>query len=235
MIDLHKRSTPIHPLLNALLLTGGMYHDVDGFEAVAKELLTGSRYAVELHRQGDGLRRLSHGVFDCVVLYTCWDPRIMNPALTEFRLTREAVDTLTAWVHAGGHCFAIHGATVGADLYPGFAELLGASFIGHPPQTAFEITPCHPIDHPIIVGIKPFTVNDELYLHRMHALVNVLLTARYKGEDQPILWEHEVGKGRVVYNALGHDPGVWNHPVFRDLFVRGTTIRSLLKVDREMI
>jgi type 1 glutamine amidotransferase len=34
---------------------------------------------------------------------------------------------------------------------------------------------------------------------------------------QPVIWQHQVGQGRVVYDALGHDSASLNHPIHAQL------------------
>lgn len=36
-------------------------------------------------------------------------------------------------------------------------------------------------------------------------------------DDHPLVWWHTVGKGRVVYSALGHVPEVYGNPDYRQL------------------
>jgi type 1 glutamine amidotransferase len=44
-----------------------------------------------------------------------------------------------------------------------------------------------------------------------------------KGTNNDILWTRAIGKGRVVYNALGHGKEAWENPQWQKL-----TVQSIL-------
>ena len=59
-----------------------------------------------------------------------------------------------------------------------------------------------------MAGIAPFTVEDEVYtdLELRPGIDPLLYSTDVDGQPpQPLLWLYESGKGRVVYDALGHD------------------------------
>ncbi len=75
--------------------------------------------------------------------------------------------------------------------------------------------------HPIVKGLKPFTIRDEAYgKMSVDPKVHVLLTTQNPKCTKEILWTKEYGKSQVVYLALGHDPQAWKNPVFPDLLTR---------------
>jgi uncharacterized protein len=60
--------------------------------------------------------------------------------------------------------------------------------------------------HPIVAGIADFEVHDERYSWmRVSPEVSGLAWHEHDGGRHPLLWTHEYGSARVVYDALGHD------------------------------
>ncbi len=74
-------------------------------------------------------------------------------------------------------------------------------------------------------GLPDFELNDEVF----QALDDVsgatpLMHAQVQSDPQkawhPMLWARQQGRGRVVYDALGHDPGSIAHPVHAQILTR---------------
>jgi uncharacterized protein len=193
------------------------------------------------------------GAVDVLVTYTC-----------ELRPTLEEQLALRGWVEAGGRWFALHATNAAFDVVrnssgvtlavPRFLqvlhETLGSHFLAHPPLGPFQVDVTTP-DHPLVKGIAPFTVTDELYLAEYHTEVEVLLHARFAGEalagfphsywpeeaDHPVMYLRHFGDGEILYLNLGHsrndndDPvpdgtlptvvGSWASPEFNELVRRG--------------
>jgi len=60
--------------------------------------------------------------------------------------------------------------------------------------------------HPIVAGVADFEVHDERYSWmRISPEVRGLAWHEHDGERHPLLWTHDHGGTRVVYDALGHD------------------------------
>jgi hypothetical protein len=124
--------------------------------------------------------------------------------------------------------------------------ILGSRFITHPPYTSFAVDVTAPQD-PIVEGIAPFEVDDEIYVIEEHGDIEVLLHTTWGGEGfgghtieegrRPLMYRHRVGQGGVLYLALGHanrpfdsprpgqlSPdrrGPWRLPVYQELIRRG--------------
>lgn len=129
------------------------------------------------------------------------------------------------FVDEGGGVVALHHAS--ANSSKSWIQLIGARFAGHPPISQIEVI-LTDSKHPITAGVEgKFTIFDEAYRHRM-AKVKVHVLAKLKerpGDRKPdpnldILWTREVGKGRVVYNALGHGKEAWTNPNWQKLVVQ---------------
>jgi uncharacterized protein len=148
------------------------------------------------------------------------------------------------FLERGGRWFAIHTSNAVDERCP-LPSLLGSRFITHPPYGPFSVSVTKP-DDPLLGGIEPFDVEDELYVIDAADDIVVLLHARWGGEgardmhfeeaNRPMLYRRKVGAGEVLYLALGHcNPagvltwgqaaperrGSWQSPVFRAIVARG--------------
>ena len=236
--------------MNAVLVCGGRFHDMDyarlrllehlGESPEIRTLVAGDYSDVEAIRAADLL-----------ITYTC-----------DVRPTEEQQKVLHEFVAGGGRWFALHGTNSVLEqipdqfafscprTYPLYMQTLGSQFLGHPPIQPFTVT-ISDGDHPLIQGIEPFEATDELYLCEYHGEITPLLETRYTGEapgfqdhdfpnDEPrlVMYLHPVGKGEVLYLTLGHcrgkydmrplideypqvERGAWELPVFHELIRRG--------------
>jgi hypothetical protein len=94
-----------------------------------------------------------------------------------------------------------------------YFEMIGSAFITHGPIEAYTL---HLVDreHPITRGIDDIDVFDELYiLGGDRSPLHVLGEAR----GEPLLYTREWGKGKVHYNALGHDGRALGNPGYQRL------------------
>lgn len=140
------------------------------------------------------------------------------------------------WLKAGGGVVALHGA--GGDPrydWPFYVEqVIGAQFIGHPGgKDQFQRATVQVVAprHPVMAGITtPWAPVDEWYSFAAPPRAEgteVLATldeATYRpdprqkmGAIHPVIWTRQVGKGRVVFSALGHRPEGYDDPNYRRL------------------
>jgi hypothetical protein len=152
---------------------------------------------------------------------------------------------LRRFLERGGRWFAIHASNSVRDNQhlPG---ILGSRFITHPPYTHFAVSVSQ-LGHPLLKGIEPFEVDDEIYVIEHSDDIEVLLETRWGGEAlggrqveegaRPLMYHRRVGAGGVLYLALGHcnrpfdtpvpggtQPdrrGPWELPVYKELIRRG--------------
>ncbi len=136
-------------------------------------------------------------------------------------LTAEQEEGIVEFVEDGKNLFGIHSATVINEERKRYISLIGGRFTHHPPRHEFQVR-IEDKGHPITGGIEDFKVTDELYiLDRAPEGAHILATALCEGKAQPLLYAKRVGKGKVLYNALGHDQATYNHPIFRRLVIQG--------------
>ena len=235
--------------VNAYLVCGGRWHDFD-FARVELLKLLGEHPNVRTRVAGDYSDLGALAASDFLVTYTC-DLAGVTPdqevALQEF-------------VRGGGRWLALHGTNsvmefladgrVAAPRTQGtLMRTLGSQFIAHPPIAPYTVASVKP-DHPLVAGIEPFEVEDELYLCEYHGEVEALLATRFCGEavgfveadwpvDEPrlVMYLYPEGRGQVLYLTLGHcrgrydmrpmiqeyprvERGSWESPVYHELLRR---------------
>lgn len=235
--------------LDAYLVAGGKYHDIDFARLELLKLFAEQpRLRVAVGADYSDIEAICRA--DFIVTYTC--DVSPDPAQTE-RL-REAVAGGKRW-------FALHGTnSILRFLADGrvdsprendpFMELLGSQFLSHPPIAPYLVEPSDPA-HPLVAGIGPFTVDDELYLSRLLGERHLLLHTRWTGttpvfvddawpddEPRPCMYLHPFGAGQVLYLTLGHcrgkydmqplieeypepERGAWKTPEYYELLRRG--------------
>lgn len=222
------------PLMANLICGAPLYnHDFD----FARQRLLAALYEAggiqtNVARNYDDSEAIGAG--DLLVSYTSQVP--VDPARCE---------AIRRYLENGGRWFALHASNSVRDntLLPG---ILGSRFLVHPAYGRFSVAITKP-DDPLLAGIEPFEVDDELYVIEPHGDIDVLLHARWGGtamgrtveeKRQPLMYRHRVGKGGVLYLALGHSArefetprpagpdqasmrGPWDLPVFNELVRRG--------------
>ncbi len=228
-------------LLNALILSGYNNHDWRTSTPFLKKLLLDSgRFAVRVTEEPSGLTPSVLERYDVLVM-----------DYVGSRWGRQAEEAVESFVRQGKGMVVIHGANyafTGLEVlgdghkatglkeepWPQFLKMVGGYWTASEPKTGhgrrhtFEVVFSDP-DHPIAKGMPPkFLATDELYHQpRMQPEAHVIARAMSRkethgtGREEPILWTVPYGKGRVFYNALGHDAVAMNETGFIGSFLRG--------------
>jgi len=121
-----------------------------------------------------------------------------------------ARDGLRAALDRGVGVLAMH-VGVGALLrLPQWEAVTGAAWVegqsGHPPLGPARVQ-THQDRHPIVGSVPDFDVTDERYTGlRLAPGLVPLATHRHQGRQYPLVWARDLGRTRVVADALGHDP-----------------------------
>ena len=162
--------------------------------------------------------------FDAVVFFTDGD--------LDMDATQKA--DLLSFVRDDGKGFiGIHSAAITFTSWPEYGQMLGGYFDGHPWGV---------FDAPLVVedaafpGMQHlpgnFTLQDEVYQIKDYSRdnVRVLLTmdagkldltrkgVKRTDRDFAVIWAKNFGKGRVLYNGLGHVKAVWERPDFQKMW-----------------
>lgn len=129
-----------------------------------------------------------------------------------------------AYVEGGGGFAGVHAAADTEYDWPWYGELVGAWFQSHPAVQPATIT-VEDAAHASTAELPPtWSATDEWYDFRRnvrgqaHVLLTVdesTYTGGSMGDDHPIAWCHDVGKGRSWYTALGHTAQQWATPELR--------------------
>lgn len=243
-----SRPQPVPRLFNASLIVGGLWHDMDFARVeLLQKLLAHEDVKTAVFQDFEATGPL--GKSDFIIAYTC-----------DLAPSTRATNSLRRWVAGGGRFFALHatnsnirflddGRVSAPDLAPGLSDLLGTSFVAHPPLGLYRVEVTDP-HHPLTAGLESFETRDEHYLLDVHADLHVLLDTHFEGETprfersswpaarHPVFYIRRHGSGQVLYLTLGHCRGPydmapityerrpvsrcsWELPVFHELLRRG--------------
>jgi type 1 glutamine amidotransferase len=153
-------------------------------------------------------------------------------------LSADAREALTGHVREGGGLLALHGASICFDDWPQWRDLLGGVWrwetSSHPPLSGPVDVRVVPDGHPVVAGVPDFRITDEVYgfLDRTEDVTG-LLFSQHGGAEHPLLWARGVGRGRVVYDALGHHVPSYQVPEHR-LIVRRAALWALGASDEQV-
>lgn len=142
---------------------------------------------------------------------------------------------LLSFVRDDGKGFiGIHSAAITFMAWPEYGEMLGGVFDGHP---------WGQFDAPLIVEaqdfpglgrlpatfslkdeiyqIKDFSRNDVRVLMRLdaHGIDLARKDVHRKDGDFAVVWARQYGKGRVLYNGLGHCNEAWERPELQAMWI----------------
>ncbi len=190
--------------IRAVMVTGHHHpaHDWRATtEAVRAALGRDSRFQLTVWEDPEKLATEDLGQYDLLIQNYCnWEtPTLSAPAR----------EKLLRFVRGGKGLLLVHFAN-GAWLdWPEYRWLSRRVWIdpvsGHDPYGAFRVEARG--SHPITEGIQPFETRDELYFRQQGMLpVQPLLFAKSKvtGQDEPLAFVYQEGKGRVFQSLLGH-------------------------------
>jgi len=137
---------------------------------------------------------------------------------------------LLDYVSNGGGIMAIHFAIGANRHWPGFQQLLGATFTEHSWNEEVGITVEEP-RHPLVgaFGGEDFRLVDEIYQYgdpynrsKVHVLLSLdpertnmgVKWIRREVNDFALTWVKSYGKGLVFYTSFGHRTELFWNPVF---------------------
>ena len=220
----HLDLTPPEHGTKVLLVTGIDYpgHPWRETAPILKERLEqDSRLKVRIIEDPNALASPQLKDWDVVILHFMdWEVPGPGPA---------AQRNLQQFVSGGKGLMLTHFACGAWDgnQWPDFHKLAGRvwdpKLRGHDPHGTFTVEIAD-ADHPVMKGLKPFETVDELYTCLTGEVpIHVLAQARSKvdGQDYPMAFVLDYGKGRVFHTVLGHDARAYASPVVGELLRRG--------------
>jgi type 1 glutamine amidotransferase len=158
------------------------------------------------------------------LIVQCW---------TMGQISGEQVTGLIRAVRAGTGFAGWHGGVIDAFRTETRYQLMtGGQFVHHPREfITYEVyAVADRADHPVMAGIKPFTVTSEQYYLHMDPAVDVLAVTDYAedpdapelaGAIMPVTWTREWGAGRVFVTAVGHRVADLEVPEVDEMIRRG--------------
>jgi putative heme-binding domain-containing protein len=134
---------------------------------------------------------------------------------------------LDEYLERGGGVVVLHAATIADQEPEQLAERIGLA--SQPQRTKYRHTPLDlkiiaPADNPITLGLsRQIHFLDEPYWPMIGnaGKVEVLAATSVDGEDRPMIWTFQKGKGRVFASILGHYTWTHEDPLFRVIALRG--------------
>jgi uncharacterized protein len=163
--------------------------------------------------------------FDAVVFFTDGD----------LDMDESQKADLLSFIRDDGKGFiGIHSATITFLSWPEYGKLIGGYFDGHPWGELQAPLLVEDADFPGMKYLsKSFTMKDEIYQIKDFSRDNVRVLLRLdadkvdlskkgihrKDKDFAIMWARNYGKGRVLYNGLGHTQDVWDRPDIQKMWV----------------
>ena len=177
-----------------------------------------------------------------------FDALVLVNTTGEWGLSDESKRALLGFVHDSGKgVVGVHGALDANYSWPGYAEMLGAGFGGHPLNTIDKPILTFPLvneapDSPITRHWpRYFSAQNELYLPKPFSRnkVRVLLridqdrisTTKAGTSDIPVAWTRNYGTGRVFYSSIGHTRRSWTDPELRKMYLEA--VRWALGLTRD--
>lgn len=201
-------------------------------ERVLKEFAGKAGYEVHVSQDCNDLNNPdAYKQYAAIVLYTTGNPPIHRDGLLKYLRDGGAligIHTATDTFHSDGGC---------GPKWPEYVRTIGGAFRTHGEQRKVAIK-VEDRDNPATKALPAdWQILDEIYLFRdfsrdnCHVLLSIdtekmkdadlAALQMKKGEDYPVAWTREEGKGRVFYTSLGHREDVWTNPVWQNHLLGG--------------
>jgi uncharacterized protein len=112
---------------------------------------------------------------------------------------------------------------------PEYQWMVGGQWVAHPGNIIDYTVNISKHDDPITAGLDDFAVRSEQYYMHVDPSNEVLATTTFSGEYatwiagcvMPVVWKRRWQRGKVFYNALGHQTADFDVPEAREIMRRG--------------
>lgn len=201
--------------MKTLILTGGIAHPFDETAPELARILEAAGFSTQVTEDIEGgLARLEdvdllavHALRWTMTQHEKYAPHRARWAFSLGEAGRAAIEKHVA---RGRGVLGIHTAAICFDDWPAWRDHLGVRWVWgrshHPAPCAISVR-ASAVTDPIVAGIAPFSVHDELYsdLERTPG-TRVLMEARADGRVwQPVVVTSDRAGRRAAYVAFGHD------------------------------
>lgn len=160
------------------------------------------------------------------------DLSLIVPIWTMSEIGKEQAENVAAAVEGGVGLAGCHGGMCDAFRQNVLWQFMtGAQWVAHPGNDGVEYRVRVTSAHPVVAGIGDFEVKSEqYYLHidpavQVHAVTDFPVVEGPHSPNgpvaMPVVFTKMWGKGRVFYNALGHQANVIDHGPAREINRRG--------------
>ena len=219
-----------------VVLAGGLPHAHD-FDAIARTLagLFDAEHEVRTVAHPDQLTTALDGA-DALVVDALWwtmqgDRYEQWRAEWAYATTPALRAAVERFVDGGGGLLAVHTASICFDDWPEWGRIVGGAWdwsrSSHPPCDV--VSPRVIADHPVVAGVVDVIESrpgprDEVYGDlTWQPGIDVLAVAKRQpaDDDQPVVWTHRYGAGRVVGLVFGHDAESLAHPLNSRVVTQG--------------
>ena len=161
--------------------------------------------------------------YDVIVFYTTG----------ELPLSDDQKTLLLNWIKGGKLFLGLHSATDTFYKWPEYGEMINGWFDGHPWTQETEVTiKVDDRSHPITSHLpESMTFKEEIYQlkefnpEKVKVLVSLDTTKTnmtlkgIRAKHFPLVYFRDYGKGKVVYNAIGHRPDIWTSEWYQTMIV----------------
>ncbi|MGH9755809.1 MAG: ThuA domain-containing protein [Blastocatellia bacterium] len=152
----------------------------------------------------------------------------------ELPLSDEQKKAFLDWIKSGKFFLGIHSATDTFYKWPEYGQMIGGYFNKHPWNQDTEVTikaedRAHPVTRHLPEGWSMkeeiYQIKDFIGRDKAHVLVSLDQTKTdmnkpgVEAKDFPLVWWRDYGKGKVMYNAMGHRPDVWTKDWYQTMIV----------------
>lgn len=142
----------------------------------------------------------------------------------ELPLSDAQKKALLDWIKSGKFFLGLHSATDTFYKWPEYGQMIGGYFNKHPWTQDITVTiktedKSHPASRHLPDGWSMkeeiYQIKDFIGRDKTHVLVSLdqsktdMTRPGVEAKDFPLVWWHDYGKGKVMYNAMGHRPDVW--------------------------
>jgi type 1 glutamine amidotransferase len=217
-----------------IAIAGGIYHDFEATTAVLMRRIETLGLKTYVFNEPEEALKALAAAPECLMLtvnalrFTMEQNEKYAPFRAEWALSlsTEGRRILTEFVRDGGALLGLHTASICFDDWPDWRCILGAQWrwgTSHHPAAGRVCVEVIDANEPLTASAHPFEVFDEVY-HNLDVepTARPLLRARmYESEKfQPVMWSHRYGRGRVIYDSLGHGLDSVNEPTHQMILTR---------------
>lgn len=221
--------------IKVLVLTGHQYPGHKWAEttpAIKESLARDARFQVDVSEEIEVLATPKIFDYAALVLNYCnWmKPGLSDASKAGFVKYLEQGGGLTI-IHFANGAFHFSLPEAKESDWPEFRKICRRAWDHTPGKSGHDaygkfIVEIAPVEHPVTAGMSAFQTIDELYFRQQgEEPIEVLATAKSQvtGQNEPMAFVYNYGKGRVFQTVLGHAAESLRTPGAAELVRRGTT------------